>query len=641
MTNTPNHDLSFDDWDEVNFPRDEVQDFDRIVDSALSRRGFLSGALAFGSGADAMGTGLLQGTTAMAAQTSRFAFEQIAPQTDGTVHVPQGYDWDVLVRWGDPLFGDAPEWNAETGIPTNGSDRVFGENTDGMELFHLGDTELLVVNSEYTNRKINLPAAQEGVPASADDVLRLQNFQGVTVMEVTEGENGWEVVVESPYNRRITNNTPMSIDGPAAGHELLKTAADATGTMSLGTFNNCGSGRTPWGTYLACEENFNGYFGSSEESHDVLSETHQKGFKRYGVGTSGWGYDYHKWDERFDVSKHPNEPHRAGYVVEIDPWNPDAMPVKHTALGRFKHENAAYALAPDGRVVVYMGDDERGEYMYKWVSRDVFVPGGDTSTLLSEGQLFVAKFNDDMTGSWIALTPEDTGMSEAEIAVFTRIAATEVSATTMDRPEWIAVNPTAVEAYCCLTNNSRRGALDDDGNVRTNAAGEPMVPNAPNPREINRYGQIVRWRPHNDDHGASTFDWDLYVMAGNPTVHTEGPYAGSANINAGNLFNSPDGMQFDSSGLIWIQTDGDDDNEGDFAGNGNNQMLAGDPVTGEIRRFLTGPNGSEVTGLTWSADKRTMFVGIQHPGAPFPDGDGSLPRSAIVTVKRSDGALVG
>ncbi|MEO1196081.1 MAG: PhoX family phosphatase, partial [Pseudomonadota bacterium] len=491
------------------------------------------------------------------------------------------------------------------------------------------------------NPKINLPADQEGAAASADDIVRLQNFQGVTVMEVTEGANGWEVVVDSPYNRRIHHRSDMVIDGPAAGHDLLKTAADPTGTKSLGTFNNCGSGRTPWGTYLTCEENFNGYFGTTEEL--ALDDVHANGFARYGVSTKvdPGRYNYHGFDARFDLSKNPNEPHRAGYIVEIDPWNPDATPVKHTALGRFKHENAAYALTPEGQVVVYMGDDERGEYMYKWVSRDIYVPGGDTSTLLSEGQLFVAKFNDDMTGTWVALTPEDTGMSEAEIAVFTRMAATEVSATTMDRPEWIAVNPTAVEAYCCLTNNSRRGALDDDGNVRTNAAGEPMIPNAPNPREVNRYGQIVRWKPHNDDHGASTFDWDLYVMVGNPAVHSDGLYAGTANMNEGNLFNSPDGMQIDSTGLIWIQTDGNDDNEGDFLGNGNNQMLAGDPVTGEIRRFLTGPNGSEVTGLTWSADKRTMFVGIQHPGAPFPDGEGTLPRSAIVTVKRSDGALVG
>ena len=640
MTKPVDPNLSADDWDEKNFPRPEVQEFDRVVDRAISRRGFLGGALVFGSGAAVMGTGMLKGTTAMAQQTTRFAFDQLPPQTDGTVHVADGYNWSTLIRWGDPLFSDAPEFDPVNAIGLDGSDRVFGENTDGMELFSIGDTELLVVNSEYTNRSTNLPWADDGTPGSADDVRILQNYQGVSVMEVTEGETGWEVVVDSPYNRRIHHNTEMRIDGPAAGHDLLRTGADPTGTIALGTHNNCGSGRTPWGTYLTCEENFNGYFGNTSGSHDTLSEVHQAGFRRYGVSTDGWGYDYHKWDARYDVSRNPNEPHRHGYIVEIDPWTPDAAPVKHTALGRFKHENAATTLTPEGQVVVYMGDDERGEYMYKWVSRDIYVPGGDTSTLLSEGQLFVAKFNDDMTGSWIALTPEDTGMTAEDIAVFTRIAATEVSATTMDRPEWIAVNPTAVEAYCCLTNNSRRGAVNDDGSIRTNAAGEPMVANAPNPRDLNRYGQIVRWRPHNDDHGAATFDWDLYVMVGNPTVHADA-YAGTANMNAGNLFNSPDGMAIDSTGLIWIQTDGNDDNEGDFEGNGNNQMLAGDPVTGEIRRFLTGPRGCEVTGLCWSADRRTMFVGIQHPGAPFPDGDGSLPRSAIVAVKRDDGALVG
>ncbi|MEL6239854.1 MAG: PhoX family phosphatase [Pseudomonadota bacterium] len=641
MTKVDPRELSFDEWDELKFPRPEQQEFDGVVERAISRRGFLGGVLAFGSGAAVMGTGLLKGSTALAQQTSRFAFEQLAPQTDGTVHVPEGYSWEVLVRWGDPLFSDAPAFDAATGIPTEGSDRVFGENTDGMELFNQGDIELLVVNSEYPNPKINLPVEQEGDAQSAGDIVRLQNFQGVSVMEVAEGADGWSVVVDSPYNRRIHHRTPMVIDGPAAGHDLLKTQDDPTGTASLGTFNNCGSGRTPWGTYLTCEENFNGYFGTTEELS--LDETLANGYKRYGVSTEvdPGRYNYHGFDPRFDLSKNPNEAHRAGYIVEIDPWNSDSTPVKHTALGRFKHENAATALAPDGRVVVYMGDDERGEFMYKWVSRDVYVPGGDTSTLLSEGQLFAAKFNDDMTGTWLALTPETTGMSPAEISIFTRMAASEVGATTMDRPEWIAVNPTAVEAYCCLTNNSRRGAKNDDGSIRTNAGGEAMTVNAPNPREVNRYGQIVRWRPHSDDHGRATFDWDLYVMAGNPTVHTEGLYAGTANINAGNLFNSPDGMQIDTTGLIWIQTDGDDSNEGEFVGMGNNQMLAGDPATGEIRRFLTGPNGSEVTGLTWSSDRRTMFVGIQHPGAPFPDGEDSLPRSAIVAVKRNDNALVG
>ncbi|MEM9523500.1 MAG: PhoX family phosphatase [Pseudomonadota bacterium] len=631
--------LSADAWDELNFPRPEMHEFDHVVERAISRRGFLGGALAFGSGAAVMGTSLLRGSTAMAQQANRFAFEQLAPQTDGTVHVPAGYSWKVLVRWGDPLFSDVPAFDAEKGIPVAGSDRVFGENTDGMELFNIGGRELLVVNHEYTNRPTNLPHAEDGTPGSLEDVRILQNLQGVAVMEIEERDGGWSVVVDSPFNRRITHNTPMRLDGPAAGHDLLKTADDPSGMSSLGTFNNCGSGRTPWGTYLTCEENFNGYFGSTGDM--PTDETIAAGYKRYGIGVDGWGYDYHKWDARFDISQNPNEPHRAGYIVEIDPANPDSTPVKHTALGRFKHENAAYALAPDGRVIIYMGDDERGEFIYKWVSRDIYVPGGDTSTLLSEGQLYVAKFNDDLTGEWIALTPEATDMSPAEIAIHTRTAGSAVGATTMDRPEWIAVNSRAVEGYCCLTNNSRRGATNSDGSIRTNAGGDPMTVNAVNPREVNRYGQIVRWRPHGDNHAANTFDWDLYVMAGNPDVHADGPYAGTANINAGNLFNSPDGMQIDTAGLIWIQTDGDDSNEGEFAGMGNNQMLAGDPVTGEIRRFLTGPKGSEVTGLTWSSDRRTMFVGIQHPDRPFPDGENSLPRSAVIVVKRDDNGVVG
>jgi secreted PhoX family phosphatase len=644
MTPKDIHDLSADEWDELNFPRPEGNDFDKVVERAISRRGFLGGVLAFGSGAAVMGAGMLKGTTAMAQPASRFPFTPIAAQTDGTIHVPEGYSWKTLVRWGDPLFSDAEgAFDPAAGVSLEHADRVMGENTDGMELFNVDGREIFVVNSEYVNPKVNLPHTEDGMPKSLDDVRILQSFQGVTVMELAQGDDGWSVVIDSPYNRRIHHNTPMTFSGPAAGHDLLKTEADPTGMASLGTFNNCGSGRTPWGTYLTCEENFNGYFGAvSEVSADSMV---MDGFRRYGVSTKvdAGRYNYHGFDARFDIATNPNEPHRAGYIVEIDPATPDSTPIKHTALGRFKHENAAYGIAADGRVVVYMGDDERGEFMYRWVSRDVYVPGGDTSTLLVDGTLSVAVFEDDMSGRWVPLTPATTGMDAAHIAVFTRMAASKVGATTMDRPEWIAVHPNASEAYCCLTNNSRRGVLNDDGTVRTNAGGDPMTVNAVNPRDTNRYGQIVRWRPEGGDHGADGFSWDLYVMAGNPTV-AEGAQAGSANINAGNLFNSPDGMVIDNTGLIWIQTDGDDSNEGDFAGMGNNQMLAGDPVTGRIERFLTGPNGCEVTGLCWSTDRRTMFIGIQHPGdngGNWPDGEGSLPRSAVVAVTRDDGGLIG
>ncbi|KRS17914.1 PhoX family protein [Roseovarius indicus] len=625
--------ISADEWDELNDPRPEGCDFDEVVERAISRRGFLGGVVAFGSGAAAMGTAQLLGSTAAEAmEASRFPFKPIAAQTDATVHVPEGYKWDVLVRWGDPLFSDAPEFDHETGGDADSADRVFGENTDGMETFVHDGHELIAVNLEYTNREVNLPQTEEGVPGSLDDVRKLQKLQGVTVMEVEKGEGGWGVVVDSLYNRRITHLTPMKIAGPAAGHDLLKTEADPSGTESLGTFNNCGSGKTPWGTYLTCEENFNGYFGASAKGD--VPEKVQAGYERYGIGPEGWGYDYHKWDDRFDTAKNPHEPHRAGWVVEIDPSDPESTPVKHTGLGRFKHENAEVVLAPDGRVVVYMGDDERGEFMYRFVSAAAYAPGGSTEGLLDEGTLSVAKFNDDGTGEWLPLTPETTGMeSLAEVLIFARMAASEVGATTMDRPEWIAANPHAVEAYCCLTNNKNRG-------VKPNAGGDETPVNGPNPRETNNYGQIVRWRPHEDDHAADGFDWDLYVMAGNPDVY-QNVYGGSENVTNGNMFNSPDGMAFDSAGIVWIQTDGDDSNEGEFAGMGNNQMLAGDPVTGEIARFLTGPKGSEVTGLTWSADRTAMFVGIQHPDAPFPDGEGKLPRSAIVVVWREDGDLVG
>ncbi len=629
--NDARHNLSFDDWDEANFPRPAENDFDRVVERALSRRGFMSGVLAFGSGAAVMGTGLLKGSTALAEShgmaASRFPFTPIDIATDFEVHVPEGYTSKVLIRWGDPLFSEADGYDVAEGGPVENSDKVFGENTDGMELFSFNGHEIIAVNSEYTNNDVNLPAAQEGVPANADDVLKLQQLQGVTVMEVAPGPDGYTVVKDSPFNRRIHHNTPMTIAGPAAGHDLMKTEADPTGTASLGTMNNCGGGTTPWGTYLTCEENFNGYFGATG-AFEGFDEKVMAGYERYGIGADGWGYEYHKFDPRFDVSVNPNEPHRVGWVVEIDPTDPESTPVKHTGLGRIKHECAEVVLAPDGRVVVYTGDDERGEYLYRFVSNGTYAAGQSTEGLLDDGTLYVSKFNDDGTGEWLALTPETTGMdSLAEVLIFSRQAATAVGGTTMDRPEWISANPNAIEAYCCLTNNSRRG-------------GDAAPVNGPNPRESNNYGQIVRWRPHDDDHASDTFDWDLFVMAGNPDVYPDNAYGGSDNVTSGNMFNSPDGMAFDSKGLLWIQTDGDDSNEGEYAGMGNNQMLVGDPVTGEIARFLTAPKGAEVTGLCWSADKRTMFVGIQHPGGSWPTGEG-LPRSAIIQVTRDDGALIG
>ncbi len=327
-----------------------------------------------------------------------------------------------------------------------------------------------------------------------------------------------------------------------------------------------------------------------------------------------------------------------GYVVEIDPFNPTSTPMKRTALGRCKHENAEVVLSADGRVVVYMGDDECGEFLYRFISAKKYTAGGDNRNLLEGGDLYAAKFHDHGKGEWLPLTPTSTGMvSKAEICILTRQAASAVGATTMDRPEWVAANPHKAEAYCALANNKNRGKKPNKGGDETPVGG-------PNPRAKNKYGQVVRWRPMGGDHGALKFAWDLFVMAGNPTVHSDA-FAGSPNITAANMFNSPDSIHFDTRGILWIQTDGKTSNSGDFAGMGNNQMLAADTNTGEIRRFMVGPNECEITGLTWSPDQRTMFVGIQHPGdeggSHFPEGGEAVPRSCIIAVWRDDGGVIG
>lgn len=632
MTDTPKnaqdiHDLSWDDFDEMRDPRPEENGFDAVVERAISRRGFLGGALAFGSGAAVMGTGLFSSATSAQAMGSKFAFKPVDIATDFEVHVPEGYKTKVLVRYGDALWSEGEgAFNANGTLPVAQSDKVFGENTDGMELFEVDGKSVLAVNSEYVNPKINLPAEREGTPATADEVMTLKNIQGVTVVEIEADAEGYKVVKDSPLNRRITHETEIKLEGPAAGSDLVKTNADASGMMAKGTMNNCGAGRTLWNTYLTCEENFNGYFGATG------AEPVGEGYARYGIGGEG-RYSYEKFDERYDLSKEPNEPHRHGYITEIDPADPTSTPVKRTALGRFKHENASMVHASDGRVVVYMGDDERGEFLYKYVSNGTWAEGQDGGDLLNDGQLFVAKFNDNQTGEWIALTPEATGMTLEETLVFSRMAASKVGATTMDRPEWVVCNPLKAEAYCALTNNKNRG-------VKPNAGGDDTSVNGPNPRETNNYGQIVRWVPEGDNHAAVDFTWDLYVMAGNPEVY-DNEYAGSENVNAGNMFNSPDGMGFSSDGMLWIQTDGNYKNEGDFEGMGNNQMLVGDPESGEIARFMTVPYGAEVTGLTWSLDKKVGFVGVQHPGGSWPDGGDAAPRSSVVAFWREDGQQIG
>lgn len=610
-------------------------DFSKMVNTRLSRRQFMLGSAVAGAGAF-LAVSPITKAIAKSLDNGLLNFTPIPTSTSDNLIVPKGYSVQSLMSWGDPIFANAPAFNADGKQDSHAQALQFGDNTDGMSLFPISsERAVLAVNNEYTNYQYLF--AHQGKAMTADDVKKAQAAVGITLVEMVKKQGQWSIDKNGQRNRRITANTEMQMTGPATGHPLLKTKADPTGNKILGTFNNCANGETPWGTYLTCEENFNGFFGATEEAN--LSADH----KRYGVKATQSKYQWHNFDERFDLAKNPNEANRFGWVVEIDPNDPTSTPLKRSALGRFKHENAALVVNKDGHVVVYLGDDERGEHLYKFVSKGKYQEGNKQANrnLLEEGTLFVAKFDmqeDALAGDgqWLelsygknGLTKENGFNSQAEVMIFARRAATQVGATTMDRPEWVAVHPDKSHVFCTLTNNKHRGVK------------EGQEVGGPNPRAANHYGQIIRWAPTDHDHASETFNWDLYVIAGNPTVHQDNLYAGSDNVNPGNMFNSPDGIGFDKAGRLWIQTDGNYSNEGDFAGQGNNQMLCGDPQTGEIRRFLTGPIGCEVTGLTFSDDQKTMFVGVQHPSGHFPEGGTSKPRSTIVMVTKNDGGIIG
>lgn len=619
--------------------------FDRLAEQAISRRKFLSTSALFGLSAFVAGCSKEQSKENIN-NYNDLHFKSVKTSTFDTINLPQGFSWHIVASWGDPLWSKAENFDPISRGTGASQELSFGDNNDGMAFFTFSktdnkksqDTHVLVVNHEYVNLGTFHGNRPEGLPINKDDIRKSKAGHGVSIMEVTEKNTQWKIVQDSLYNRRITADTKMSITGPARGNVLLKTQADPQGENALGTFNNCGNGQTPWGTYLACEENFNGYFSSSDENYQPSPE-----LTRYGVGNKDRGFNWAMADERFDISKHPNEANRFGYIVEIDPTNPQSTPKKRTALGRFKHENAEVVIANNGHIVVYMGDDERGEFLYKFVSEHKYTKdqpsesGKNTVDILENGIIYVAKFEGNGSGKWLALTPETTGMTKAEICIHTRIAASKVGATTMDRPEWVAANPLKAEVCCALTNNKHRG-------IKPNAGGDDTSVNGPNPREKNKYGQIVRWTEAQGDHTALTFEWDLFVTAGNPTVHTDA-YAGSSNINAANLFNSPDGIKFDSFGRLWIQTDGKYSNKKSYANMGNNQMLLGNTQTGEIRRFMTGPNECEITGMAWSADRKTMFVGIQHPGergnSNWPHGGNSVPRSSVIAISQDNGEKIG
>jgi uncharacterized protein len=627
--------------------RSTNQTFSEIIEARLSRRGVLKGgiaALAGGvafSGVDALMRAVPSaqaqpGSAGWGDDVALLGFKGLAVSTEDTVTVPAGYSATTLISWGDPV-SDGPAFAPDASNSAADQAQQWGMHNDGMVYFPLRGIGrgLLVVNSEYTDD--GLLFADGVADWTAEKTAKSLNAHGVNIIEVSRRRKQWSVVRPSRYARRITGSTEMTMSGPAAGHSLLQTSADPTGTAVLGTLNNCSMGRTPWGTYLACEENFNGYFRKTAEPNELED--------RYGIDADGFGYLWHETDIRFQVDAEANEPNRFGWVVEIDPFRVDSVPAKRTALGRLKHEGAKVQQANDGRVVVYMGDDERFEYIYRYVSRQSWRTARKQGIdPLDDGSLYVATFNAGGTGQWTELSPAHPALStwtQAEILIKTRLAADAVGATKMDRAEWIDTIPGAKTVLCTLTNNSRRGT------------GENPPVDPANPRPSNVYGHIIQWH-YAEDFTDESFAWDIFAQGGDPEVPAHG-----STIN-GDSYGSPDGLYVAPSGRLWIQTDVSTStvNAGAYAGFGNNQMLCADPTTGETRRFLVGPKQCEVTGVWLTPGERTMFVGIQHPGerpddlpgdpinpkefGSWPEGDaGGRPRSSVVVITKDDGGVIG
>jgi secreted PhoX family phosphatase len=422
----------------------------------------------------------------------------------------------------------------------------------------------------------------------------------------------------------------------------MQTAADPSGKRIKGTLNNCASSMTPWGTYLSGEENWAFYFAAG----DKPSAHHQ----RWGLRAKSF-YQWDKHDERFDAARHPNEPNRFGWIVEVDPMDPNSTPIKRTAIGRGAHEGAWVTQSGDGRAVVYSGEDARFEYIYKFISRDKIAPGGAAANreLLDHGILYVARFDADGSGRWLPLihgigplTVANGFADQGEVLIKGRQASDLLGATKMDRPEWLTIDRESGWVYCTLTNNSNRG--------QTN---HPGVDSA-NPRVNNTMGQIIRWRDAQMFAG-DAFVWNHLLLAGDPANERE---QAKGNIK-GDFFGCPDGLSLGPGGLLWIQTDVHSSqlNQGEFKRIGNNQMLVCDTSSGEVKRFLTGPNMCEITGLSFSPDGTTLFINVQHPGeSPSDRGDpknpnqhsswpdqteANRPRSATVAIRKVNGGVIG
>jgi len=621
-----------------------------MIEAQLSRRSVLTGGVALAATGFFGGSLLLSGqaTARSFGRNQALGFDEVPASDADEIIVPDGYTWHVLAPWGAPLLAGAPAFAEDASNTAADQARQVGFNHDGTHYFPLRPFEnsrgLLVMNHEYTDANQIYSAAQGSAitpgAAGREKVAKALAAHGVSVISIAKQSNEqWDIVRHDPRNRRITGTTPMAFSGPVkASHPMLQSSITPS---PIGTLNNCAMGYTPWNTYLACEENWNGYFGTDDPTWTRTALE-----ARYGVTSVGFGYNWHKAEPRFDLAQNRNELNHFGWVVEIDPFDPTSTPVKRSALGRIKHEGAT-CTESKGRIVVYSGDDEDGDYLYKFVGdrpwRQVRAKG---QSPLDHGTLYVAKFNEDGSGQWLPLvhgvgplTAANGWADQADVLIRTRMAADAVGATRLHRPEWVAVHPRTRDVFLTLTN----------GRGNNSAANSNRDPNP--------YGHIVRFsEAANDD---TAFGWDIFLLAGDPAYDARVPADQP-------LFGSPDGIWVDDGGVVWIQTDISNSAQNRQAAGydniKNNAMLAAFPETGEVKRFLTGPRGCEITGVVMTPDMRTMFINVQHPGestrhwneqfgAPstsnpttvssWPYGPGRRPRSATVVIRKADGGRIG
>ena len=617
------------------------------------------------------------------APAAKSAFKSIAAQESDQFVIADGYRHNMIARWGDTLFKGtrdfdsrrlyADDWlNADA---VAAQQRQFGTNADAVGYFPLRTGRaargLVCVNHEYVNADLMWPGLRGvGIPPKvrAEWFARhphatafMQAAHGVSVMQLSRDKHGWTRDLSAPNNRRITANTPMDIMGPARGHPLMRTNADPAGVRVLGTFANCSAGKTPWGTYLTSEENVDDYFSLGDQP---ALEAHRR-FPLRKQSFYGWDLQ----DPRFDAAKEPNEFFRFGWMVEIDPHDPKSVPRKRTALGRFQHEGANTIVTRSGHVAAYMGDDEKFEYIYKFVTRDRFDPKNPAANrdLLDNGTLYAARFDADGTGVWLPLVHDEKGplntaagfSNQGDVVIKVRAAADLLGATTMDRPEDVEPSPITGRIYIPCTKSTDRGVTDKrDSYGRETETGV----NAANPRPDNRSGHIIEITEDGDDGTATRFTWNVFLLAGNPEAGRyivdaselvpgkvgakDTYYAGYAKPEELSQIHCPDNLGIDPQGRLWIVTDSD--NKG-YPNNGCFVMETGGPQRGLLKQLASGPVGCELCGCEFTPDGKTLFLAIQHPGeggtldeprSHWPDGPGFPARAALLAVEREDGQPV-